>query len=105
MPRLPASGDYLTGLCIALCNPATILPYLALSSSGVPFAQDQSTFLVATVIGVFSGSLAWYAFLSCSASALQGRISKSVLRRLNLLSGATLILMGITLAALGVMRS
>jgi threonine/homoserine/homoserine lactone efflux protein len=99
--RLPASGGYITGLSIALCNPATILPYLALSGSSVPFAQGQSGVLTATIIGVFCGSLAWYAFLSCAASAMRNWISKSVLKQLNLLSGASLIVMGIMIATSG----
>lgn len=103
--RRPASGDYLTGLSIALCNPGTILPYLALAGSAVPFAQEQSGALTATIVGVFSGSLAWYAFLSCTASALQSRISRSALGRLNLFSGATLTLMGIAVVASAVMAS
>lgn len=73
LARPSASGDYLTGLSIALCTPATIN-------------------------GVFFGSLACYALLSYTPSALQSRISKSALKRLNLFSGTTLIPMGLSIS-------
>jgi threonine/homoserine/homoserine lactone efflux protein len=92
---LPAAGDYAAGLSLALCNPATILPYLALSGSGGLHIQALFPTLAATILGVMAGSLAWYACLACFASALQDRISRSMLERLNILSGVTLAVMGL----------
>lgn len=97
--NLPAAGDYAAGLTLALCNPATILPYLALSGSGSLQIQALVPTLAATISGVVAGSLAWYACLACFASALQGRISRSMLERLNILSGVVLALMGLSMLA------
>jgi threonine/homoserine/homoserine lactone efflux protein len=101
---LPVAGDYLAGLTLALCNPATILPYLALSGSGGAEVHGLVPTLLATICGVIGGSLAWYIGLACFASALQGRVSRAVLGRLNLLSGATLAAMGLAMIVLGGFR-
>lgn len=95
------SGDFAAGLTMALCNPATILRYLALSGSDVSQVQGIVPGLAATICGVVLGTVVWYAFLACSASALQSKFSTAMLARLNILSGVSLAAMGVSMIALG----
>lgn len=93
--------DYLTGLMMALTNPATILPYLALAGSGLFIDRENLFNLTATVTGVLLGSVAWYATLSGSAWVLKDRLPGAFLSKLNLLAGPALIGMGLHLAIAG----
>lgn len=94
-------GSYFAGLTLALTNPATIIPYLALASSGLFIDRERSLALAATMAGVLVGSVAWYAMLSGSAWALKGRLPHMFLSRLSLLAGVALIAMGLHLALEG----
>ncbi|MFP5076230.1 LysE family translocator [Rhizobium sp. YIM 134829] len=91
-------ADYAAGLMLALTNPATVLPYLALAGSGVFIDQSGLLTLAATVTGVLLGSTACYATLSGSVWALKDRMPRSFLLRLNLLAGPALIVMGLHMA-------
>jgi threonine/homoserine/homoserine lactone efflux protein len=91
-------SDYAAGLMLALTNPATVLPYLALAGSGVLIDQTELVTLAATVAGVFLGSTACYATLSGSVWAFRNRLPQSVLSRMNLLAGPALIVMGLHMA-------
>ncbi|CDZ29116.1 LysE family translocator [Neorhizobium galegae] len=91
-------ADYLAGLMLALTNPATVLPYLALAGSGLFVGRDGFFTLPLTVAGVLLGSAAWYATLSGSAWALKERLPKRVLSNLHLVAGPALIGMGLHMA-------
>jgi threonine/homoserine/homoserine lactone efflux protein len=91
-------ADYTAGLMLALTNPATVLPYLALAGSGVLIDQTGLATVAATVTGVFLGSTACYATLSGSAWAFRNRLPQSFLWRLKLLAGPALIIMGLHMA-------
>jgi threonine/homoserine/homoserine lactone efflux protein len=88
-------ADYVAGLMLALTNPATVLPYVALAGSGVFIDQTGLATLAATVAGVLLGSTAYYATLSGSVWAFRNRLSQSFLSRLNLLAGPALVIMGL----------
>jgi threonine/homoserine/homoserine lactone efflux protein len=90
--------DYLAGLMLALTNPTTVLPYMALAGSGVFVDQTGLAMLATTVSGVLLGSTAYYATLSGSVWAFRNRLPQSVLSRLNLLAGPVLIVMGLHMA-------
>jgi threonine/homoserine/homoserine lactone efflux protein len=91
-------ADYGAGLMVALTNPATVLPYMALAGSGVFIDQTGLATLMATVTGVMLGSTACYATLSGSVWAFRNRLPQSFLSRLNLLAGPALIVMGLHMA-------
>ena len=101
-PRVVAASeggltDYMGCLTLALTNPATVLPYLALAGSG-GFVEGGRFFgLAATVLGVLLGSVAWYATLSSSAWALRTRLPDIFLSRLHLIAGVALIGMALRL--------
>jgi len=94
-------SSYFAGLTLALTNPATMIPYLALASSGLLIDHERSLALAATMTGVLIGSVAWYAMLSGSAWALKGRLPHMFLSRLRLLASVALIGMGLHLALEG----
>ncbi|WP_337270913.1 LysE family translocator [Oryzifoliimicrobium ureilyticus] len=94
------SGDFAAGLTMALCNPTTILRYIALSGSDISQVRGIVAGLTATISGVVLGTVVWYAVLACSASAVQSKVSRAFLARLNFLSGATLAVMGLSMVAL-----
>ncbi len=92
-------ADYLAGLMLALTNPATILPYLALVGSGMFVERGRPLTLSATVAGVLLGSITCYAALSGSTWMLKDRLPHTLLSRLNFLAGAALVAMGFRLMA------
>lgn len=91
-------AGYLAGLMLALTNPATILPYLALVGSGM-FVERRLLTLSATVAGVLLGSITCYAALSGSTWTLEDRLPHTLLSRFNFLAGAALVAMGFRLVA------
>lgn len=92
------SADFLSGLVLALTNPATVLPYMALAGSGAFIDRSGLLTLAATVAGVLLGSAACYATLSGSVWVFRNRLPHGLLSRLNLLAGPGLIVMGLHMA-------
>ncbi|MDE2220943.1 MAG: LysE family transporter [Gammaproteobacteria bacterium] len=90
-----AHGAYLGALIITLTNPLTILAFLgAFAGLGLAVAHD---YLGATVLvaGVFVGSGIWWLILSGFAARMRDRFDPRWLQRVNWVSGALLILVGL----------
>ena len=90
--------DYLSTLLITTTNPITILFFIAVFA-GLGLSQsiiDLSSVLQ-LVVGVFLGSLIWWFILSGLTHKLKTRINKSILRKIDLLSGVTIWIFGITI--------
>lgn len=97
-------GDFLSTLGLTLTNPLTILSFAALLAGLGALAQGLVSGLW-VVLGVFSGSAAWWLILSSAADFFRQRFLRpGSLRWINRASG--LILLGFGLAALlsGVQR-
>jgi threonine/homoserine/homoserine lactone efflux protein len=82
-------------LLLALSNPMTFLPYLAIACGDV--IGDRRFAL--TLAGVLIGATAWYVVLSGGVSLLRGCLGERTMRWLNVASGITLFGMGLRMAA------
>lgn len=87
---------YFSTLLLAVSNPMTILPYLALATAGP--GTDGHHASPWTILGILLGTALWYAVLSTAAAALRGRLARLV-PHLNLASGIALIAFGLRLGA------
>lgn len=87
---------------LTLTNPATILSFAALFASlgaGATGAGGAG----AVVLGVFTGSVAWWALLTGVIAGLRARLSARVVRWLNVLSALVIGGFGVVAIALGAM--
>ncbi len=90
---------YVSTLGLTLTNPATILAFAAIFAGlGIGKAGGDYGSALALVVGVFTGSAAWWLLLSGGVHLLRGKVTVRRLRWVNRLSGA--ILAGFGLAAL-----
>ena len=88
-----ALAAYTSTLGLTLTNPATILSFAAVFAGvGLVGARADVLSAGATVVGVFCGSALWWLILSSVVGALRRRISVRVMRWVNVLSGATLLI-------------
>lgn len=92
VPLVPA---YVSTLLLTLTNPMTILSFIAVFA-GLGLAT-AANYLAASlmVIGVFSGSAAWWLVLSTVAGSLRSRISDAWMQMVNRLSGCLILGFGI----------
>lgn len=92
-------GDYASTFVLTMTNPLTILSFVAvfaglgLSTGG---GYGQAALLV---LGVFSGSAAWWLTLSLGVGLLQTRLGPATLRWINRLSGAIIFAFGLAALA------
>jgi len=96
----PGTGTaYATAFLLAISNPMTILPYLALAST---FAAGNNPFAINSfwangpwmAFGVILGTSSWYSVLCGGATLLRSRLGQNVMNRLNLAAGGALIGLG-----------
>lgn len=86
---------YASTVLLTLTNPATILAFgLIFAGLGWAAAGGDRLTAIWLVLGVFSGSAAWWLLLSSGVSLLQTRFTKRHLRWLNRGSGIILIAFG-----------
>ena len=86
-----AHGAYMSALLLALSNPMTILPYLAVASTVAVRGQGG----LWIVPGAALGAAAWYGTLSLGAAMLHRKVVRAILPRLNIASGLALISFGL----------
>jgi threonine/homoserine/homoserine lactone efflux protein len=96
-PRTLLSA-YATTLGLTIANPATILSFAA-AFVGLGIAGHDAVAAAALVLGVFSGSAAWWVILALSVSASRSRLGPMALRRLAVGSSVLIGLLGV--AAVG----
>jgi hypothetical protein len=95
---LTTAGDLISAygstVLLALCNPLTMLPYVASASSlarGTPLNSPDTLF---AVFGVILGAMSWYLTLIGVTVLLGREISGRTASCLNLVAGAMLIGLG-----------
>lgn len=87
-------GAYASTFVLTITNPATIVLYTGVFASLKVATGDYGTaFLVA--LGVFSGSLVWWVFLSLVVGWLRTRVNAKMLRAINVVSGVVLLGIGV----------
>src|SRR5204863_2433711 len=91
-------NDYLSTFALTITNPITILAFLAIFA-GIGFAGEQATLGRAAilVLGVWLGSLVWWAALSFGAGMVRLSFERRHLVWINRGSGGILVISGIAL--------
>ena len=89
-------GAYTSTLLLTLTNPLTILSFVAIFA-GVGLGSTGGNYLLAAllVLGVGSGSAAWWLLLSGGVSLLRTRFTPGALRWVNRLSGLVIAAFGL----------
>ena len=81
-------GAYASTLVLTMTNPMTILSFAAVFAGLGLGAADENIFSAfLLILGVFTGSLLWWAILSGLVSALRDRFDQQRLKWVNQLSG------------------
>lgn len=94
-PARAGRTAYLSGLTLALSNPMTILPYLALAATMAHETGSPATPMALMVAGDIAAILGWYMLLSLGAAHLRSRIGQAALQRLHFGTAAILICLGV----------
>ncbi len=91
-----ALSAYGTTFFLTLTNPMTIL-FFAGVFAGLGIVSESSDYASAglMVIGVFTGSGAWWLFLSAATGIFRNKISESKLAIVNKISGIIIIVFGV----------
>jgi threonine/homoserine/homoserine lactone efflux protein len=93
-------GAWASMVGLTLTNPATILSFAALFASiGAGTGGPGGAALV--VVGVFTGSVAWWAILTGLVAGLRARLTPRVIRGLNLASALVIGAFGVAAIAIG----
>jgi threonine/homoserine/homoserine lactone efflux protein len=93
-------ADYVTTFVLTITNPITILVFLAVFA-GIGFTGDRATLgrAAVLVLGVWLGSLLWWAGLAGGAGLLRLSLDRRHLVWINRGSGGILLLSGVALLA------
>lgn len=104
-PDARAAGSALRGLVpmylLTLTNPATILSFAALFAS-IGAGTGGVDGAAAVVLGVLSGSAAWWALLTGLVSAIRARLTPAIVRALNIASAVIIGAFGLVALVLGI---
>ncbi len=88
--------DYLTTLFLTITNPMTILFFIAVFA-GLGLSKTVNGFdsVIQLTTGVFVGSCIWWLFLSGLTNKLKTKINKTILRKIDLVSGIMILFFGL----------
>lgn len=106
----PADGGRQPGLgaawasmvALTATNPATILSFAALFAS-IGAGTGGVAGAMSVVLGVFTGSVAWWALLTGVVAGLRARLTPTIVRWLNVVSAGVIGVFGLVAIALGVL--
>jgi threonine/homoserine/homoserine lactone efflux protein len=88
--------DYLSMLAIALTNPLTILFFIVvLPGFGIALGGSSLFNSAEFVLGIFSGSVAWWIILCGAVGTVRSSMSTLTLQRINRASGLLIVCFGI----------
>lgn len=98
--EVPQERDFLATLLqtmiITLTNPMTILMFIAaFAAAGFEGHEESLTQAVLICLGVFLGSMTWFAVISIISASLRRRVTPYLLNLINTISGSLLILFGV----------
>ena len=86
---------YASSFVVALSNPMTLVPYLALAAVVAEESTSHAGLSFWSVPGVMVATATWYACLSLVASSLRGGLTIGMARSMNLVAGGLLIGFGV----------
>lgn len=96
-------GDFLSTLALTLTNPMTFVAFAAVFTGfGIHAVRGHMMVTAELVVGVFAGSLLWWAILCGGAHALRGRFNYSKLMIANRATGVFVMLVGVVYLVIGV---
>ena len=88
--------DYLSLLAIALANPLTILFFIiVLPGFGIVLGGTSLSTSLEFILGIFTGSVAWWIILCGAVGSVRSQLSIRNLRHINRISGILIICFGI----------
>jgi threonine/homoserine/homoserine lactone efflux protein len=89
-------ANYFSIFILTLTNPMTILSFAAIFA-GLGLAQSESNYAAALllVVGVFSGSAAWWLLLSFGVGLFRTRVTHQWMVWINRVSGGIILILGI----------
>ena len=88
--------DYLSTLILTITNPVTILFFIAVFAGlGLSNSINGLDSALQLISGVFMGSCLWWLFLSGITHRLKTKISKRILKRIDLFSGIFILFFGL----------
>jgi threonine/homoserine/homoserine lactone efflux protein len=83
-------------MVITLTNPMTILMFIAaFTAAGFEGHEESLTQSVLICLGVFLGSMTWFAIISITSASLRRKVTPYLLNLINTISGSLLIIFGI----------
>jgi len=83
-------GAYVSTFALTLTNPITVISFVAIFAGlGVPSGGNYASASL-LVLGVFSGSVLWWAVLSCTVGLFRRRFDLNWLRWMNRVSGSVI---------------
>ncbi len=86
---------YASALVVALTNPLTVVPYLALATVAAEENTGGPALSLWSVPGVMVGAATWYSALTGITSIMRSGISPGVARTLNRVAGSAMIVFGL----------
>ena len=89
-------------VALTATNPATILSFAALFAS-IGAGTGGAAGAMSVVLGVFAGSVAWWALLTGAVAGLRARLTPTIVRWLNIVSAGVIGVFGLVAIALGVL--
>ena len=88
--------DYFYTLILTITNPITILFFIAVFAGlGLSNSINGLDSAIQLIFGVFIGSCLWWLFLSGFTLSLKTKISKRILKRIDLVSGIFILFFGL----------
>jgi threonine/homoserine/homoserine lactone efflux protein len=87
---------------LTMTNPATILSFAALFAS-IGAGTGGAGGAAAVVLGVFTGSIAWWALLTGLVAGVRARLTPRIVRALNVVSALVIAAFGVLAISLGVL--
>jgi putative LysE/RhtB family amino acid efflux pump len=97
--RTPAAG-FASMYGLTMTNPATILSFAALFAS-IGAGTGGVSGAAAVVLGVFTGSIAWWALLTGLVAGVRARLTPRIVRALNVVSALAIGAFGVIAITLG----
>jgi len=87
--------DLVTSVLLTLTNPPTIIMFAAVFTALAPAGGLESTGALATVAGVFAGSLLWWCIVVALVSAFRHAVGRNARNWIDRISGIVLASLGI----------
>jgi len=91
-------GGYASTLFLTVTNPATFASFVGIYAGwSVKILRDEYFSVILLAVGIFIGTALWWLVLGATLSLCRNRFSDSVMRAMDLVSGAVIVGVGFVL--------